>query len=437
MTCLINKMRYVLSKDLAPILLAVCVAGHVFLPACKPTYPHDLVEKSIVEICRKEFNITVKTSLQGLTLCTFVELNSLIPEISSIDDELVTNLSNIMSSVSRVVLSTDFPFQFIVIHAVDSKTNGTYITMIRYVDDIRRLLTGDISHNEYFNRMVIKSGTNMQAAAEYVVFNNADSIFPSNVNRSYKIEDMRSIKGNEETYYIYALVKEISDRVSPNSNLQTITHQEYLFTIKTKPALSIEDEIRLTNPVPRHMIKYLPIMNWDRITPLSEIILPHFLAEQIAKRIETALTNDPRWSKEYVTYSVSSEFVPIHDTDKPENKKACQTKLPEFISRNKLCIYFETIFNRMITFGKRLINSSDPKTIQQIYGRFIINIDAQERILFLIQKQIQPHIGVKKLDLLSDINDKIITKVLHRYGYYNYKEIQLINTNSGKTLITP
>ena len=39
--------------------------------------------------------------------------------------------------------------------------------------------------------------------------------------------------------------------------------------------------------------------------------------------------------------------------------------------------------------------------------------------------------------LLEELNDSIVQKVIRRYGYCNYKDVQLININNGTKLTVP
>lgn len=428
------------------------IVSFFFLPGCKATYPYKNVEESIKKICRKEYNLTVYTRIAGFTVFAYVTVDNLMPEIALFNQDFVEILSNIMNSLSRVVLSSDYPFQFIVLHAIDSRGQGAYMTLIRHTDDIRRLLTGDISHNEYFDRIIMRTGINEDMTPEFFLislFNTSNPLasFLSITNRSYTVEDVRSVKTEEKKYLVFCRTKEIF-KPSKEAEILSIGHGEYLLELhmngeevikKVTPLFHITGEgARKIQSVPDITQRYGAFSTWRTHLPTEEINLPEFLAEQISLRIKRTITNDPLWSKKYLTNSVSGSFTSFDD---PQPESSVQKSAPRkdtiWLLDNTVYRFFNFIFNRFISFARKYIPSLDPPRPSHVYGSFQFNLDVQERILFMIEKQIQPQIGVKQVDLLEDIYNKIIQRVLNRYGFHHFKEIRLVNTNTGQTLTVP
>jgi len=133
------------------ILLIFMISG------CKPTYPKTKVSDSIIKLCRDEYNAEVKVNTVGKTLGIYMPLDNLLDSSLQPSEESFKKLGNVLQVLSRVALSTDADLEFITLVARDSMISGFELVLIRYVEDIKRFMVGDISQGEYMKRMLFET----------------------------------------------------------------------------------------------------------------------------------------------------------------------------------------------------------------------------------------------------------------------------------------
>ncbi|MFH1259369.1 MAG: hypothetical protein ABII74_06125 [Elusimicrobiota bacterium] len=152
-------------------IFLLLIGSIAFFTGCKATYSKDVVPESIINICRKEYQLEVKVKIIGKTVGVYAEINDLLDVALGLSSKAAEKLSDILSSISRVTLSTDADLDFFVLSARDPKINGVQIVVSRCITDTKRLMTGDISHNEYFQRMDIdiqlKAGTGKEKNSDF------------------------------------------------------------------------------------------------------------------------------------------------------------------------------------------------------------------------------------------------------------------------------
>lgn len=142
-------------KQRLPLPIFACVGLLALLPACRATYPSGNVRQAIAAMCQKEYGVQVQVLTAGKTIGAVLTTNNLLQSDLSLSDKALEKIEHVMLTVSRVALSSETPYEFFVIAAQDRKA-GLQVTFVRYLKDIRRLLTDDISRNEYFQRMLIE-----------------------------------------------------------------------------------------------------------------------------------------------------------------------------------------------------------------------------------------------------------------------------------------
>lgn len=128
----------------------------VFIAGCKATYPTGQVQTAIAQICQKEYGQQVEVREAGTTLGAVVRDEDILLTDLSLSDKAMTKVENVMLATTRVTLSSEVPFEFFVISVLDEKT-GVAVSFVRYLKDIRRMITDDISRTEYFQRMLIET----------------------------------------------------------------------------------------------------------------------------------------------------------------------------------------------------------------------------------------------------------------------------------------
>jgi hypothetical protein len=140
-----------------------------FLSGCSPTYPKEKIKEGVIDLCKKEYGITVDAKIFGNTVAVYLPVDSLFDAVLSLDARASKKINDVILSVTRVTLSTDAKFDFYVVIAQDPKVPEVEIVYIRYVDDVKRFLLGDISRDDYAKRAVIAIRTPPQAERERIL----------------------------------------------------------------------------------------------------------------------------------------------------------------------------------------------------------------------------------------------------------------------------
>jgi len=142
------------------ILLAAGLAG------CGPTYPKEKLADAVVGVCKKEYHIDVKSKLVGKTLAIYLPLTNLLDPNFGISEKALDTIQDVIMSASRVALSSDAGVQFYCIIAQDVKLPELQVVIIRYIEDIKRLILMDVSRGESVKRMLWDMNINPQAKKE-------------------------------------------------------------------------------------------------------------------------------------------------------------------------------------------------------------------------------------------------------------------------------
>ncbi len=217
---------------------------------CGPTYPKGKLAESIVELCKKEYGVKVKSEIIGKTLAIFIPLPSLLDITLRINKEASDMIQDVILSVSRVVLSTDAEIEFYCIIAQDVRLPEIQIIMIKYVDDVKRAYFLDISRGEYFKR----------------------TLFDINLNPQSKKE--QSIKNIFKKY-----------------NLDPEWEEKVL------------DEFFRSQPIALKDFGY-----WQDCFYVKDITLPEFLAEQLSYRIKMRFREDKDLAKKFLIKEVRGSY---------------------------------------------------------------------------------------------------------------------------------
>ncbi len=156
-------------KLCACVAIAVC-AWSIFT-GCGPTYPKERIQESIVDLCKREYGIDVKTTIAGRTIGIYVPLHDLIDFTFAISKSASEKINDVILSVTRVAISTDANYDFYCIIAHDVRIPEIQIVVIKSVDDVKRFLLSDISRGEYSKRMIVDMRLSPQAQKEKTIKN--------------------------------------------------------------------------------------------------------------------------------------------------------------------------------------------------------------------------------------------------------------------------
>ena len=227
------------------------------LMGCRATYPKETLGESIVELCKKEYDIDIKSKMIDHTLAIFIPLPSLLNVTLGMNEEAQEMIQNVLLSASRVVLSTDAEVEFYCVIAQDIRLPELQVIIVKYVDDVKRAFFYDISRGEYFKR----------------------TIFDININpQSRKEQTIRDI------FKKHNLNPEWEEKI-------------------------LEDFFRST-PLALKDFGY-----WNDRFYVKDIPLPEFLAEQIAYRIKMRFREDKDLNRRFLVRAVDGVY-----TDDPAKK---------------------------------------------------------------------------------------------------------------------
>jgi hypothetical protein len=119
--------------------------------------------KAIESLCKKEFNIRVKTWDTGDTLWIYDTYSTLLDKKNQLTPDIEKDTSNIFLVIKRVILSADKPPKFFALIISGIKDPGYDIYYIGFAPDIVKLEMQFISVGEYQTRTVIVNSPNPEA----------------------------------------------------------------------------------------------------------------------------------------------------------------------------------------------------------------------------------------------------------------------------------
>jgi hypothetical protein len=138
----------------------------------QPTYKEKDIPALVKKICKEEYDFRVVTRRIGNTLWVYIPMPSLLHKDygrkkDKILDEAVTEkLRNILTSISRVLLSADKSPAFFCIVASDTRSIGLDYTLIGYSLDMKKSFAGFIPWTEANRRYVVKFNLNPAALGD-------------------------------------------------------------------------------------------------------------------------------------------------------------------------------------------------------------------------------------------------------------------------------
>ena len=124
----------------------------------RPTYPREHVEDGLRQLCAEE---GLNASVRFIDHTVAVQIsypNSLLQH----DNQIGTGpgfeeaARKAIQSIHRVVLSTNADIRFYVVLISDPNTPGAYLTIVRYLDDIRRANANMLDTPEMYARTVFE-----------------------------------------------------------------------------------------------------------------------------------------------------------------------------------------------------------------------------------------------------------------------------------------
>lgn len=237
-----NSINPVLLFSLIISLAAGCSAK------IEPTYKEKEIPYLVQKICREEYKVDVRTRRAGSTLWVYAPLQKIlhkefgIKEDKIFDEDVADKLRNILTTVGRVLISSDNTPEFFGLVASDINLGFDY-TIIGNVLDIKKSYAGFIPWTEANRRYVIKFNIEPAAigdsTAKHVKFYNI--ALPNFL--AEQITQRIGSQFQEENLKNYFKVEKVSGNFENGAFLF-----EYLITQlkKPKPDIDIKKEVLKT-----------------------------------------------------------------------------------------------------------------------------------------------------------------------------------------------
>lgn len=153
-------------KNLGKVALLFSFLVAILLYGCfdnplEPTYKEKDIPYIVEKICKDEYNLDVTTKRTTTTLWIYAPLSKIlhkdygIEEDKIFDEEMADKLRNILTTIGRVLISSDNTPEFFALLASDINLGLDY-TLIGNVLDIKKSYAGFIPWTEANRRYVMK-----------------------------------------------------------------------------------------------------------------------------------------------------------------------------------------------------------------------------------------------------------------------------------------
>ena len=128
------------------------------LASCAPTYREAQLVETIQQLCQKEYHFDVSARRVGRTLAIQLRHPGVLQQDEhqiGLSAEANKVLGDLVEAIHRVVLSSDAPIQFYIVLVSDPAVPGAYLTLVRYVEDVRKANANMIPPTEFFSRTLL------------------------------------------------------------------------------------------------------------------------------------------------------------------------------------------------------------------------------------------------------------------------------------------
>lgn len=337
----------------------------VFFSGCsRSSYPAAGVKEAILKICREEYGIEeLDVQIAGDTLGVFLPLGKLfasdfketavagkVRNLESLFEpspEALEKVEDVLFSLSRVILSTDYPFKFYVLEATDVEKTGMQLVVTGHVEDMKRVRVWDISRNEYRKRLIHDLKLNRAVLWHRPVRNFFKDLsrlpveevkrkyfkadFPSAVFeqfflgsfwngsprfKKYKWEilDIRSTAVQKDQAFVYVKVQ--APLNNPEARPQEL---QYIFAVavhevggeilKIIPFQYRDEQGNLqTIPFPPELQAAASLDRWEIEFALKEVQVGDFLAQQMTRRAQGIFSSDERIQNTFRDLKMNFEY---------------------------------------------------------------------------------------------------------------------------------
>ncbi len=124
-----------------------------------PSYKRAEAAETIRTICANEYHLAVSARELGQTVAVHLHQAGLLQQAGGqigLMPDAHELLGNLIEVIHRVLLSCDRPPGFYVVLLSDPTVPGAYVSMVRYLDDVRLVNANSIAPMEFFSRTVFE-----------------------------------------------------------------------------------------------------------------------------------------------------------------------------------------------------------------------------------------------------------------------------------------
>ena len=136
------------------------IGGVLIVTGCDgPSYRQAQIPEVIQRICAEDYHLQVSAKRVGKTVAAHLTHAGILAQqdgqirLSETANEV---LGNVLEAIHRVVLSSDDPNGFYLLLVSDPNIPGVYLTLMRSLDDVRRVHANSITPTEFFSRTILQ-----------------------------------------------------------------------------------------------------------------------------------------------------------------------------------------------------------------------------------------------------------------------------------------
>lgn len=137
----------------------VVLGASLWLGACSPSYKQEQLVEAIQQLCATEHHLSVAARQAGRTIAVHLRHDGIFSKAGNqvaLSPSANEVLGNLLEVIHRVTLSSNASLRFYVLLVSDPTVPGIYLTMVRYLDDVRRANANIIPPTEFFSRTIFE-----------------------------------------------------------------------------------------------------------------------------------------------------------------------------------------------------------------------------------------------------------------------------------------
>lgn len=415
-----------MKKVLFLIIFVLCVSsigcGRLFAPS----YPKAELPKIIQNLCKEEYGITDKIDIKiaGKTLGVRITLDELLDINLKLQEKPLEKLQDLLKVIRRICLSTDADLSFFVLIGYEKKL-GIEVIFYSYIDDLKRVIAGWMSTDDYFQRLIknmqvntLRWGNNrVEKFIKDIEACNIIKIVVNNFSTGLKLSELNPdflkmlADLGKKSYVKWSIIK---------CNSMPVANQERLYYIEAKEYYTPKPEVIEAFQYPSGTVHklYILIKIDDLNAVITNVFTPASLPEKYVKLGAPSTWNAEDFFVEDFTFQdfLSTQIVQRIQSELggniKENRENEQTKDAK-----------ETSYSLKGDFVVRDTLDTQIKLTDPSKNIFKITINSK--------KSTTVDLPQKTIDLIL----KTTREVCDKYKFYDLGEIRLEDSR-GNSLFT-